>query len=56
MNHFPVSPANRRNARRMRRLRFWNDDVLRDIDDVCLHIVTVAGLAAPPIHAEERLR
>jgi len=27
-------------------LRFWNDDVLRDIDNVCLHIVTVAGLAA----------
>jgi very-short-patch-repair endonuclease len=27
-------------------LRFWNDDVLRDIDNVCLHIVTVAGLVA----------
>lgn len=26
-------------------LRFWNDDVLRDIDGVCVHIVTVAGLA-----------
>lgn len=25
-------------------LRFWDDDVLRDIDAVCLHIVTVAGL------------
>ena len=25
-------------------LRFWNDDVLRDIDGVCRHIVTVAGL------------
>ncbi len=25
-------------------LRFWNDDVLRDIDNVCLHIV--AGLTA----------
>ena len=24
-------------------LRFWNDDVLRDIDNVCMHIVTVAG-------------
>ncbi|WP_246717235.1 endonuclease domain-containing protein [Oricola nitratireducens] len=23
-------------------LRFWNDDVLRDIDNVCQHIVTVA--------------
>lgn len=27
-------------------LRFWNDDILRDIDNVCLHIVTVAGLTA----------
>ena len=25
-------------------LRFWNDDVLRDIDNVCQHIVIVAGL------------
>ncbi len=25
-------------------LRFWNDDVLRDIDGVCRHIATVAGL------------
>jgi very-short-patch-repair endonuclease len=24
-------------------LRFWNDDILRDIDNVCLHIVTVTG-------------
>ncbi len=121
MNHFPVSPANRRNARRMRKvmteaelklwnelrahrlmglsfrrqmpvagyivdfacpahrliievdgsrhgdearsaqdqarterlrklgwtvIRFWNDDVLRDMDNVCSHIVTVAGLTA----------
>ena len=28
-------------------LRFWNDDVLRDIEGVCQHIVTVAGLAVP---------
>jgi very-short-patch-repair endonuclease len=28
-------------------LRFWNDDVLRDLDGVCQHIVTAAGLAAP---------
>lgn len=28
-------------------LRFWNDDVLRDIDNVCQHIVIVAGLAEP---------
>ncbi|MCR5859076.1 endonuclease domain-containing protein [Mesorhizobium sp. J428] len=27
-------------------LRFWNDDVLRDIEGVCQHIVTAAGLAA----------
>ena len=27
-------------------LRFWNDDVLRDIDNVCAHIVAVSGLAA----------
>jgi very-short-patch-repair endonuclease len=27
-------------------IRFWNDDVLRDIDGVCKHIVTSAGLAA----------
>ena len=25
-------------------LRFWNDDVLRDIDNVCRHIVIAAGL------------
>ncbi|MFN3364739.1 MAG: endonuclease domain-containing protein, partial [Allorhizobium sp.] len=24
-------------------LRFWNDDVLRDIDNVCQHIVIVSG-------------
>ncbi len=29
-------------------LRFWNDDVLKDIDGVCSHIVAVAGLAEPP--------
>lgn len=27
-------------------LRFWNDDILTDIDNVCLHIVTAAGLTA----------
>lgn len=25
-------------------LRFWNDDILRDIDGVCQHIVATAGL------------
>jgi len=28
-------------------LRFWNDDVIRDIDNVCQHIVIAAGLAEP---------
>jgi len=27
-------------------LRFWNDDVLRDIDNVCQHIVRVVGVGA----------
>jgi very-short-patch-repair endonuclease len=27
-------------------LRFWNDDILRDIDAVCIHIVATAGLTA----------
>ncbi len=27
-------------------LRFWNDDVIRDIDAVCSHIVIAAGLMA----------
>ncbi|MBZ9859787.1 endonuclease domain-containing protein [Mesorhizobium sp. CA12] len=27
-------------------LRFWNDDVTRDIDNVCQHIVITAGLAS----------
>ena len=37
-------------------LRFWNDDVLRDIDNVCQHIVISAGLGGPEIRfvAEER--
>ena len=26
-------------------LRFWNDDVIRDISNVCQHIVIAAGLA-----------
>ncbi|WP_105385724.1 endonuclease domain-containing protein [Neorhizobium alkalisoli] len=28
-------------------LRFWNDDVLNDIDNVCLHIVRTAEEACP---------
>ena len=35
-------------------LRFWNDDLIRDIDNVCQHIVIVAGLAdAPAPQTEE---
>ena len=33
-------------------LRFWNDDVLKDIDGVCQHIVTVAGLANAAMERE----
>jgi len=33
-------------------LRFWNDDILRDIDNVCSRIVIAAGLA----RADARLR
>ena len=29
-------------------LRFWNDDVLRDIDNVCQHIVIAAGVGEAP--------
>jgi very-short-patch-repair endonuclease len=36
-------------------LRFWNDDVLRDIDNVCRHIVITAGPAAAvrPLNLQE---
>jgi very-short-patch-repair endonuclease len=34
-------------------LRFWNDDVIRDIDNVCQHIVIVAGLADAEMPASE---
>ena len=27
-------------------LRFWNDDVLRDMDNVCQHIVRTVGVGA----------
>jgi len=33
-------------------LRFWNDDVLRDVDDICLHIVTVVGISATDAAAQ----
>ncbi|MER8728006.1 endonuclease domain-containing protein [Mesorhizobium sp. M1027] len=32
-------------------LRFWNDDVVRDIDNVCQHIVIVAGLTGADLLA-----
>ncbi|MER8504563.1 MULTISPECIES: endonuclease domain-containing protein [unclassified Mesorhizobium] len=32
-------------------LRFWNDDVVRDIDNVCQHIVIVAGLTGADVLA-----
>lgn len=46
-----VSVADTARTKTLRRdgwtiLRFWNGDVLHDIDNVCLHIVTVAGLTA----------
>ena len=36
-------------------LRFWNDDILRDIDNVCQHIVIAAGetQSARPNHPTE---
>ena len=39
-------------------LRFWNDDVFRDIDNVCQHIMISAGLAAPtpPNHHHREIR
>ncbi|MBZ9808662.1 endonuclease domain-containing protein [Mesorhizobium sp. BR1-1-9] len=35
-------------------LRFWNDDVIRDIDNVCQHIVIAAGLAIADVPEEAR--
>jgi very-short-patch-repair endonuclease len=37
-------------------LRFWNDDVIRDIDNVCQHIVIEAGLAGAEMPAGELAR
>ncbi|RVD57074.1 endonuclease domain-containing protein [Mesorhizobium sp. M2D.F.Ca.ET.185.01.1.1] len=36
-------------------LRFWNDDVIRDIDNVCQHIVIAAGPADAPALPREEL-
>lgn len=37
-------------------LRFWNDDVIRDIDNVCQHIVIEAGLSGAEMPAREPAR
>ncbi|TPK62749.1 endonuclease domain-containing protein [Mesorhizobium sp. B2-4-15] len=37
-------------------LRFWNDDGIRDIDNVCQHIVIEAGLAGAEAPAYEPSR
>ncbi|TPM82658.1 endonuclease domain-containing protein [Mesorhizobium sp. B2-3-3] len=37
-------------------LRFWNDDGIRDIDNVCQHIVIEAGLAGAEVPADEPSR
>lgn len=37
-------------------LRFWNSDVLRGLDSVCLHIVRDAGLAGEDAVWKERLQ
>lgn len=46
----PAAEADGARARKLESLgwtilRFWNDDVMRDIDNVCQHIVIRAGLA-----------
>ncbi|RUX08384.1 hypothetical protein EOA30_07015 [Mesorhizobium sp. M8A.F.Ca.ET.059.01.1.1] len=38
---------------RPRLLRLWNDDVIRDIDNVCQHILIEAGLADAEMPASE---
>ena len=35
-------------------LRFWNDDVIRDIDNVCQHIIIEVGLAGADMPASAR--
>lgn len=37
-------------------LRFWNDDVIRDIDNVYQHIVIEAGMAGAQVPAGEPAR
>ena len=37
-------------------LRFWNDDVLRDIDNVCMHIVTVVSAMPANLSPENHPR
>ncbi|TIW00455.1 MAG: endonuclease domain-containing protein [Mesorhizobium sp.] len=35
-------------------LRFWNDDVIRDIDNVCQHIAIAGGLAGAGVPEQAR--
>ncbi|GLR49843.1 hypothetical protein GCM10007923_10480 [Shinella yambaruensis] len=37
-------------------LRFWNDDVLKDIDGVCTHILRVIGFDALEEKSPQKLR
>jgi very-short-patch-repair endonuclease len=37
-------------------LRFWNDDVIRDIDNVCQHIVITVGVAGAAMPASAPAR
>jgi very-short-patch-repair endonuclease len=37
-------------------LRFWNDDILRDMDGVCRHIVAAAGIVAEDAAGNAMLR
>ncbi|MER9301658.1 DUF559 domain-containing protein [Mesorhizobium sp. M0293] len=37
-------------------LRFWNDDVIRDIDNACQHVVIEAGLVGLEMPASEPVR
>ncbi len=37
-------------------LRFWNDDVLKDLDNVCQHIVIEAGLASSGCESKGQVR
>ncbi|WP_173515856.1 endonuclease domain-containing protein [Ensifer sesbaniae] len=44
--HYDLQRTQRLEADGWTILRFWNDDVLRDIDNVCEHLVRVIGKGA----------